>query len=345
MKAVPGDADQSTQFTGPGVYTRVMRWRLSGRIVIPGAISLMVSPVGILAQCPRPGYVHFLFRPDHPARHAAVDDVIIEGAPDLEGLIRKKVLTWLERNPSEESGEADVTIQVEPERLAVVRSEMEEKLKREAAQGDSQWIDALEESVKEVLQDNGYFRAQVTVEKIVLSSDANQDHVSLAIHISEGEQYRLGDIQFNGAHAFPPWQLRNQVPLRDGAIFDLGKLRQGVENLVKMYHPLGYINITASPNVETDEANQRISVTFDLEEDKKFTVNKVEVLGLATDAAENELKMRLKTGDPFDPELVDAFFGDNKSVLPPNASKENVETSQNALNNTVDVVFDFRSCL
>jgi outer membrane translocation and assembly module TamA len=270
--------------------------------------------------------------------------VTIEGAADLEGSIRTKVDTWLERNPSEESGENDVTIQAEPERLAAERAEIEEKLKRDAAEGDSRWIDALEETVREVLQDNGYFRAQVTVEKIVLSSDANQDHVTLAIHISEGKQYRLGDIQFNGAHVFPPWQLRNQIPLRDGAIFDLGKLRKGVENLDKTYNPLGYINFTASPNVEIDEAHQRISVKFDLDEDKEFTVGRGEVLGLATDAPENELKMRLKTGDPFNPELVDAFYSDNKPILPPNASKQNTQISQNSLNNIVDVVFDFRSC-
>ena len=119
-----------------------MRWRLRGRSVILGAVSLMASPVGILAQCPRPDYVHFLFRPDHPARHAAVDDVIIEGAPDLEKLIRTKVDTWLERNPSEKSGETDVTIQAEPERLAAKRAEIEEELKRDAAEGDSRWIEA-----------------------------------------------------------------------------------------------------------------------------------------------------------------------------------------------------------
>ena len=321
-----------------------MRWQLRGRFVILGVVSLMAVSVGVLAQCPSLDYAHFLFRPDHPARHAAVDDVIIEGAPDLEELIRTKVDIWLERNPPEKSGETDVTIQAEPQRLAAKRADIEEELKRDAAEGDSRWVGALEESVKEVLQDNGYFRAQVTVEKIVLSSDANEDHVSLAIHVSEGKQYRLGDIQLDGAHVFQPWQLRDPIPLRDGAIFDLGKLRKGAENLRKTYSALGYINVTASPNVEFDEAHQRISVTFDLVEGKEFRIGRVEVLGLATDAPENELKMRLKTGDLFNPELVNEFYRDNKPILPPNASKENTQIRQNNLFNTVDVVFDFRSC-
>ena len=143
---------------------------------------------------------------------------------------------------------------------------------------------------------------------------------------------------------FQRWQLRDQIPLRDGAIFDLGKLRKGAENLRKTYSALGYVSVTASPNVEFDEAHQRISVTFDLVEDREFRIGRVEVLGLVTDAPENELQMRLKTGDPFNPELVDEFYSDNKPLLPPNASKENTQISQNALYNTVDVVFDFRSC-
>jgi len=321
-----------------------MRWWLAGRFVIPGVVALMALPVGILAQCPRQGYVHFVLKPDHPVQHNTVDDVIIEGAPGLEELIRTKVGTWLERNPSEESGETDVTIQVEPGEAAARRAREEEELRLNAPEGDSPWIDALGELVRDVLRDNGYFRAQVTVEKIVLSSDANQDHVSLTFHISEGKQYRLGDIQFSGSRVFPPWQLRNQVPLPDGAILDLGKIRKGVENLTKMYGALGYINFSASPNVEIDEAQERISVTFDLEEERQFTVGRVEVLGLATDAPENEPKIRLKTGDPFNPELVDAFYSDNKSILPPNASNENTQINQNSVDNTVDVVFDFRSC-
>lgn len=346
MKAVPADADQGMHFIGCRVYTRIMQWWPRGCVVILGVVSLMASPIGMLAQCPRAGYLHFVFKPDPPARHAAFDEVAIEGAPDLEGSIRTEVGTWVERNPSEESGEVDVTIQGEdPEWLAAQRAKMEEESKRGATKGDSDWIAALQETVTDVLRDNGYFRAQVTVEKIFLSSDADQDHFSLAIRVSEGNQYRLSDIQIKGAHVFPPWELRNQIPLRDGAIFDLGKLRKGVENLTKLYEPLGYIDFTASPDVETDEAHQHISVTLDLDEDKLFTVGRVEVLGLAPAGQENELKMRIKTGDAFNPELVDEFFRDNKPVLPLNVSKEeNAQISQNALYNTVDVVFDFRSC-
>ena len=225
-----------------------------------------------------------------------------------------------------------------------MKAEAEEDLKRHAAEGDSDWIEALREVVRDILRDNGYWRAQVTIEKIVLTADADQDHVLLAIRASEGIQYRVGDIQFKGGRVFSPWQLRSQIPLREGAIFDLGKLRKGVENLTKMYDPLGYVNFTASPGIEIDEAQQRISVTFELEEDKLFTVGRVEVLGLASDAFENGLKMRLKTGDTFNPQLVDQFFSDNKGILPPLASKENVQIRQNAVDNTVEVVFDFRSC-
>jgi len=334
---------KDTGFIGSWVYSKLMRWRPMRPFIISGAIYLMASPIRTLAQCPKPGYVHFLFRPDHPVRHIVADDVTVEGAPDLEGLTSTNVERWLERNPSEEAGETDVTIQVEPERLAAQRAEMEERLRRDAAGSDSRWVEALGESVKDVLQDNGYFRAEVSVEKIVLSSDADQDHASLDIHISEGKQYRLGDIQFNGAHVFPPWQLRNQIPLRDGAIFELDKLREGVRNLDRMYDLLGYINFTASPDVKIDEADQRASVTFEVDEDRRFTIGRVEVLGLP-DAATNELKVRLKTGDPFNPELVDEFYRENRTVLPPNASKENTELTQNAQHNTVDVVFDFRFC-
>lgn len=221
---------------------------------------------------------------------------------------------------------------------------MEDMLRRSSAERYPTWIDAVEESAKEVLQDNGYFRAVVTVEKVVLRSDAEEDQVALDIHISEGEKYWLGDIQINGAHVFPPSQLRNQIPLNDGDVFDLDKIRKGLENLTKMYGSVGYINFTASPDVKIDQSQRRINVTLELEEDSQFRTGRVQVLGLNLHNPDQELKIKLKPGDVFNPTLVDEFLIDNKSALPPNASKENYEIHQSPATNTVDVVFDFRSC-
>jgi outer membrane protein assembly factor BamA len=198
------------------------------------------------------------------------------------------------------------------------------------------------ETAKEVLQDNGYFLAKVSAQARVLSSDSAEERVSVSVRVAEGRQYRLEGIQFTAAHVFPPSELRNRVPLYDGDVFDLGKLRQGLEALRHLYGSQGYINFTASPDIKIDDDHQYISVAFTIDENKQYRVGSVELLGLGREVSDHALQIKLKPGDVFNPQFVEDFFDDNKSLLPAHVSRrENTEIKQDS-NGTVVIVFDVR---
>ncbi len=82
---------------------------------------------------------------------------------------------------------------------------------------------------------------------------------------------------------------------------------------------------------------------LDLDEQKQFRVGKVEILGLEP-TTESILRSKLKPGDIFNYQVIDAFLKENKSALPPDASPKEIERHHDVQNGTVDLVFDFRTC-
>jgi outer membrane protein insertion porin family len=247
-----------------------------------------------------------------PLRKVRIQDVTIEGAAELEASIKGRIGRWLPENGFE---------------------------------SDDDWIDALEETARDVLRDNGYFRAKVSARAHALSRDSAEELVSVDCQVTEGQQYRLSDIQLDGARVFPAAGLRSRVPLDDGDIFDLGKIRKGVEAWTSLYGSIGYVNFTASPGLKIDEDRQLISLVFDLEEGRQFRVGSVEVVSLDREVSRHALKMKLEPGDIFNNDFVDAFFEDNKPLLPADVSRwDNVEIKQDPKNDTVAIVFDVRPC-
>jgi hypothetical protein len=238
----------------------------------------------------------------------------------------------------------DVKIEGAPDLQDSIKAEIDDQLKQWGSEISCDVVGALAERVRDVLQNNGYFRAKVSTGTSVSNADPAEEQVSLTFRVAEGQEYRLGQIQFANAHVFPPRELRNQFPLQDGDVFNLGKIRQGLEASSRLYGSVGYINFTASPVLSIDNTHQRISVTFKIAEDEQFRVRSVKVLGLNPENSD-KLVIRLKPGDIFNRNLIWEFYKDNQSVIPGDAllCKE-IETNQDNINHTAAIVFHLRGC-
>jgi len=221
-------------------------------------------------------------------------------------------------------------------------------LKQHEFDGDSNWIEELQGVVSFAWQEQGYFRAWAKAEAQLVSEDSTRARVSVIIHVEEGPQYRLGDIRFRAADPgatlmFPPDELRKLIPLREGELFNVAKIRGGLDALRRMYGTKGYIDFTAQPITEVDDTfPPRNSLVMELDQQKQFRVGRIEVLGLNRNK-ETLLKWKLKPGDVFNVELFEDFFKDNKSVLPADVSPGDVQLNRDARKGTVDLVLDFKT--
>lgn len=212
------------------------------------------------------------------------------------------------------------------------------------------WIEEVGEVVvRGTLQDEGYYHVEEKTEAQVISSDPAFQHVSITLHIDLGLEYRLGSVAFRSADptqslVFPADELRKLVPLSEGELFSGEKIREGLDNLRKLYGSKGYYDFTATPLIQADDAKQRISLVMELDEQKQFRIGKVKVISLDP-KIQPILDSEFKPGDIFNSQAIEEFFQENKSALPPDASPEDMGVERTDVSaGIVDLRFILLTC-
>ncbi|MDP2735386.1 MAG: POTRA domain-containing protein, partial [bacterium] len=161
---------------------------------------------------------------------------------------------------------------------------------------DKNKLDEDLERVRAAYQDEGYFRILVNEPKLstqttggglhipLLKSGKPGRRVGITIPVLEGERYHLGEMTFQGAALFtqPDQVFRPLFEMQEGDVFDVSKIRKGLENMRKIYGEFGYINFVASPETQIDDEKHSVSMVFDVEEGKQFTVRRIEFTGNTT---------------------------------------------------------------
>ena len=159
---------------------------------------------------------------------------------------------------------------------------------------DSSKLEEDAERVRDALQQRGYFKAIVGEPKKTMKDTAgrnwlwpfhshNGKSVDLTLPIEEGNQYHLGSITFKNNKAVSNVKaLRGLFPMNDGDIINTEKIRKGIKNLESAYAELGYIKFTSVPSTIIDDAKKTVSLEIDVDENKAFSVRRIEFSGNTT---------------------------------------------------------------
>ena len=97
------------------------------------------------------------------------------------------------------------------------------------------------------------------------------------------------------------------------------------------------------PLVRNDDGRGAIDLIMKIEEGKQYRVGQMDFLGL-DESSQNQLKSQLRPGEAFNKALVDELLARNKSLLPADASWQDVHLTRKTKEGVVDVRFDFYSC-
>ena len=195
----------------------------------------------------------------------------------------------------------------------------------------------LQERLRAAFQDRGYFA--VEVKSLTLKPRdplGTPKPVSVEAEVSEGVQYRLGDITFVNTHAFTHEKLREQFPLKKGELFERSKVASGIESLRKLYGTGGFLDWIAIPETQLASdgtANLNISV----QEGPQYHMGKLDIV------AAEEVKLRLRAewklveGDVYDNTYIDQYLEANRDLLPIGFTRANVNRTQNCPDAAVEV--------
>jgi outer membrane translocation and assembly module TamA len=235
--------------------------------------------------------------------------------------------------------------------VSVVDDAIEEAKHLDFNANSTGWINEFAEvSIRDRWQNHGYFRANASATAERLGGDSNKQHFRVKVHLDEGLQYHLGALTFADSNPFPradvnPFsltELRELIPLREGEIFDVSKIRVGIEALTNKYDAMGFIDFTAVPETQIDDNLQRISLNLSLDKQRQYRVGSVNVTGLE-ESLEGLLQSKFAVGDVFNPTTVKDFVNENRASLPPKLSERDYfNAKRNTRLGIVDLSFDFR---
>lgn len=223
------------------------------------------------------------------------------------------------------------------------------ELKLRTFKSDSDWLEEIQSvSILGTWQDLGFFKVLPTARAQTASTDRTVRHVLLTVHVDEGLQYKLGDVQFRSSDpavplVFSSEELRKLIQMREGDLFSVAKIREALDGMKEFYGSHGYIDFVVSAITYIDNERGRVSLMMELDQQKQFRLGKIEVFGLDP-RAENLLSSTLKLGDTVNIQLIRNFRTDNKSSLPADVSLEDTEFQRNVRAGTVDLRFNFQAC-
>src|SRR5271156_3119833 len=159
----------------------------------------------------------------------------------------------------------------------------------------------LEVGIRGLYQDNGYFRVVVAPNGPILQNidvahrgvgvPGLRAHVGKAVNITipieEGEQYRMGTLKIvssdpDKALSLKVDPLKAIFPMKEGDILNVDKLRKALKNYTDAYGQYGFIDFTAEPDFDIDDAAKKINLTLHFDEQKQYYVRRINFSGNTT---------------------------------------------------------------
>ncbi len=184
-------------------------------------------------------------------------------------------------------------------------------LKGSAKFTDAKWEEA-QEGLRDFYLDHGYVTASVGT-PVLAYSDGKAGllrkkpvkwlHVD--IPVVEGDQYRVGEVSFEGVTVFKEAALRPIFKLATGDVYDDSKLKKGYEKIRDIYGSTGYFQMTGFTKRKPDPEGKIVDLTLTMEEDKRYYVGRITFTG--NDSTRDKVIRRevfMNEGDVFNTEAL-----------------------------------------
>ncbi len=134
------------------------------------------------------------------------------------------------------------------------------------------------DKLRDYYREQGYLDVDIPQDKIIYDYPS-QKKLVVTIQISEGRQYKVGEITFSGNKLHSSRMLKRIVKEKNGVIFTPSKIDKDVEALEDFYGKDGYLETRAHPNRKPNVATGNIDIEYELNESEKFFVESVHIDG------------------------------------------------------------------
>jgi outer membrane protein insertion porin family len=104
--------------------------------------------------------------------------------------------------------------------------------------------------------------------------------IKVEIPVHEGEQYRVGEVKFEGLTVFKEDGTRHLFrKLQPGALYNEKVIKKGYDKLRDWYGAQGYFNWTPLTKRTTDDEKRIVNVLLSMQEDRRYFFGRVQLTG------------------------------------------------------------------
>ncbi|WP_253160510.1 BamA/OMP85 family outer membrane protein [Stieleria tagensis] len=166
-----------------------------------------------------------------------------------------------------------------------------------------------------------YYKEEGFNQVAISSTIGFKDQPGMVIfRINEGPKERIASVNVLGNSILSEARLKKIIKSRGpfmklgyyiSNVADIAKIDRDVDILAATYHNLGYLTATVGRRISYDETGKWLSVTFVINEGKRFKINSVQIIGNQF-VTEQSLRQRLelKAGDMFDGSIMKRDVGE-----------------------------------
>ena len=124
--------------------------------------------------------------------------------------------------------------------------------------------------------DNGYLDAKISEPKVDLQ---DPKRIRIEIDISEGPQYRIGNIDFKGDVLTTKEDLFRVISIKRNDVYSNSAIRRDISALTEVFANQGYAYVEISPETAVDSKNLTVHLTFVVEKKKQVSFERIQIAG------------------------------------------------------------------
>jgi len=129
--------------------------------------------------------------------------------------------------------------------------------------------------------------------------------MKLVVPVTEGDQYRVGEVKFDGLTVFKEEAVRPIFKLQTGDVYRESHLKKAYEKLQEAYGAQGYFQWTGYTERKPDAARKVVDLVLHMEEDKRYYVGRIRFTGNETTRDKViRREVYITEGDVFNTELL-----------------------------------------
>ena len=162
-------------------------------------------------------------------------------------------------------------------------------------------------------QEAGYVFAETSfnIERMSENTEtSNEAGMAITVTVVEGKQIRIGEVTLAGNERFSGAEIRDQLSLRQGKLFTLTALEQGMERLQTLYSEYGYPKVEIAPkDFQFSAETGTVDFQLNIREGAQIQIGEVKVSGLKkTKTAVVLREIPVKPNQHFDQRDIDASY-------------------------------------